>query len=137
MTRISGSQGTESSMHEKIMVYFHRRPVDESSGENWPLYTKAEPNYFILHAEKRGTGKGPRAHTCAFWNEFMPVITTGTSPRKNYLLSSDFKDNKITMNGSSHLCSAFFRPCYFYQLKRSKVYRIPKRNAASVSHLTR
>lgn len=56
--------------------------MDENDSEDWPLYTKAEPNYFILHSEKRGTGKGPRAHTCAFWNEFMPVITTGTSSRK-------------------------------------------------------
>ncbi|CAL8109300.1 unnamed protein product [Orchesella dallaii] len=72
----------EKDLSRRIMKYFTTfaetgRP--ETEGEDWPLYTKAEPNYFILHSEKRGTGKGPRAHTCAFWNEFMPVITTGTS----------------------------------------------------------
>ncbi|ODN06053.1 Acetylcholinesterase, partial [Orchesella cincta] len=81
----------EKDLSRRIMKYFTTfaetgRPVSEDSGEDWPLYTKAEPNYFILNSKDRGTGKGPRAHTCAFWNEFMPVITTGTSSRKPQIL---------------------------------------------------
>lgn len=49
----------------------------DDAAEEWPLYTKAQPNYFILNAETTGLGKGPRAHTCAFWNEFLPNIVPG------------------------------------------------------------
>ena len=41
----------------------------------WPIYSRNEPRYFILNGELRGIGHGPRATACAFWNEFMPLIT--------------------------------------------------------------
>ncbi|XP_021960157.2 acetylcholinesterase isoform X2 [Folsomia candida] len=68
----------EKELSKRIMKYFTHfadtgKPVDDPT-EPWPLYTKAQPNYFILNADTRGTGKGPRAHTCAFWNEFLPHI---------------------------------------------------------------
>uniref|UniRef100_A0A8D8LMI8 Acetylcholinesterase n=1 Tax=Cacopsylla melanoneura TaxID=428564 RepID=A0A8D8LMI8_9HEMI len=40
----------------------------------WPLYTKEKPYYYIFNAEKSGTGKGPRARTCSFWNDFYPKL---------------------------------------------------------------
>ncbi|KAI5698834.1 hypothetical protein M8J75_012523 [Diaphorina citri] len=40
----------------------------------WPLYTKDHPYYYIFNAEKSGTGKGPRARTCSFWNDFYPKL---------------------------------------------------------------
>lgn len=48
------------------------------------MYTRDEPTYFILNADKAesGYGKGPRIQPCAFWNEFIPLITPGTSSCK-------------------------------------------------------
>ena len=40
----------------------------------WPTYTKEHPKYYILNAEKSGTGKGPRTTACAFWNDFLPRL---------------------------------------------------------------
>nr|WGO51547.1 acetylcholinesterase [Lygus pratensis] len=40
----------------------------------WPAYTQKEPHYFIFHAEDSGIGRGPRAPTCAFWNDFFPRL---------------------------------------------------------------
>jgi acetylcholinesterase len=72
----------ETDLSRRIMKYFTLfaetgNPMDDA--EEWPLYTKEQPNYFIFNAEERGTGRGPRSHTCAFWNEFMPLITPGTN----------------------------------------------------------
>jgi hypothetical protein len=41
---------------------------------DWPTYTKEHPKYYILNAEKTGTGKGPRTTACAFWNDFLPRL---------------------------------------------------------------
>lgn len=40
----------------------------------WPPYTREQPNYYIFNAEKNGMGKGPRTTACAFWNEFLPRL---------------------------------------------------------------
>ncbi|CAG7723514.1 unnamed protein product [Allacma fusca] len=70
----------EQNLSRKIMSYFTRfartgRP-DQHAVDNWPLYTKNEPHYFILNADPPARGKGPRSHHCAFWNEFMPLINS-------------------------------------------------------------
>lgn len=33
-----------------------------------------QPQYFIFNADKSGTGRGPRATACAFWNDFLPRL---------------------------------------------------------------
>lgn len=55
-----------------LSICFCRRPVPEE--ENWPLYSKDKPNYYIFNADGSGIGKGPRAQTCAFWNQFLPRL---------------------------------------------------------------
>ncbi|CAB0032511.1 unnamed protein product [Trichogramma brassicae] len=40
----------------------------------WPAYTRDQPNYYILNAENNGMGKGPRTTACTFWNDFMPRL---------------------------------------------------------------
>lgn len=50
----------------------------------WPIYSRNEPRYFILNGEVRGIGHGPRATACAFWNEFMPLITAREKSRFPY-----------------------------------------------------
>ncbi|XP_012286467.1 acetylcholinesterase [Orussus abietinus] len=42
--------------------------------EEWPPYTRDEPQYYIFDAEKSGLGKGPRTTACVFWNEFLPRL---------------------------------------------------------------
>ena len=54
-----------------------RKPVADDT--LWPIYSRNEPRYFILNGEVRGIGHGPRATACAFWNEFMPLITARQS----------------------------------------------------------
>lgn len=62
----------------------HRKPVADDT--LWPIYSRNEPRYFILNGELRGIGHGPRATACAFWNEFMPLITARQSKRIDLLL---------------------------------------------------
>ncbi|CAD6202673.1 GSCOCT00009710001.2-RA-CDS [Cotesia congregata] len=45
-----------------------------TEGDNWPAYTRDEPQYYIFNAEKSGLGTGPRLPACAFWNEFLPRL---------------------------------------------------------------
>lgn len=45
-----------------------------SDDEYWPTYTREHPLYYIFNAETSGTGLGPRATSCAFWNDFMPKL---------------------------------------------------------------
>lgn len=54
-----------------------RKPVTDDT--LWPIYSRNEPRYFILNGELRGVGHGPRATACAFWNEFMPLISARQS----------------------------------------------------------
>lgn len=65
------------------LMDLNRKPT--GSDEEWPPYTKEEPYYFILDAEESGLRRGPRSQACAFWNNFMPVITPGTASRKPFL----------------------------------------------------
>ncbi|XP_077288584.1 acetylcholinesterase-like isoform X2 [Arctopsyche grandis] len=67
----------ERDLSNKIMQAFSRfaltgRPVPEE--ENWPLYSKDKPFYYIFNADATGIGKGPRAQACAFWNQFLPRL---------------------------------------------------------------
>ncbi|KAL1140857.1 hypothetical protein AAG570_000785 [Ranatra chinensis] len=67
----------ERDLSLRIMQAYSRfaltgKPVSEDVV--WPLYTREQPKYFIFNAEKSGTGKGPRATTCAFWNDFFPRL---------------------------------------------------------------
>jgi hypothetical protein len=48
------------------------KPVPEDV--HWPTYSKDQQQYYIFNAEKSGTGKGPRAQSCAFWNDFLPKL---------------------------------------------------------------
>ena len=54
---------------------FLRKPTSDDT--YWPVYSRRDPDYFILNAEKRGIGRGPRATACAFWNELMPLLHQG------------------------------------------------------------
>lgn len=45
-----------------------------SDEAEWPPYSRNQPEYFVFNAEKSGLGKGMRATTCAFWNEFLPRL---------------------------------------------------------------
>ena len=74
-----------------VVVVVARTPVYNSS-ENWPLYNRNEPQYYIWNGNIKGgrktpwrlwilalmlcsgTGEGPRATPCAFWNEFIPML---------------------------------------------------------------
>lgn len=63
-----------------INIIVYRYPAVDD--EQWPLYTKATPDYYIFNAEGGGsdserkksdkTGKGPMSTACAFWNTFLP-----------------------------------------------------------------
>lgn len=55
-------------------------------GEQWPLYTRDEPVYYVFNAESderhqtEQLGRGPMATACAFWNTYLPKlhVWTGT-----------------------------------------------------------
>ena len=40
----------------------------------WPRYNPRQPRYLLWNGNVRGTGRGPRAATCAFWNLLMPLL---------------------------------------------------------------
>ena len=71
-----------------MRAYDSRTPVYNES-DNWPVYQGSEPQYYIwngnikgkisevcqtLKEDISGTGEGPRATACAFWNEFIPML---------------------------------------------------------------
>ena len=73
-----------------MIILILSNPVYNKS-EDWPLYNRNKPQYFIWNGNIRGrlgscpgygsgflsssgTGEGPRASACAFWNEFMPML---------------------------------------------------------------
>ncbi|KAI9554499.1 hypothetical protein GHT06_019772 [Daphnia sinensis] len=73
---------SERELSRRVMKYFATfaktgKPVADDT--LWPIYSRNEPRYFILNGEVRGIGHGPRATACAFWNEFMPLITARQS----------------------------------------------------------
>ncbi|KAM0734792.1 Acetylcholinesterase [Formica fusca] len=67
----------ERDLASRIIRYFSQfaytgiPTLDEA---DWPPYTRDRPQYFILDAEKKGFGRGPRTTACAFWNEFLPRL---------------------------------------------------------------
>ncbi|PNF28466.1 Acetylcholinesterase, partial [Cryptotermes secundus] len=67
----------ERELSRRIMDIFARFALTGKPMQNdteWPTYTKEHPKYYILNAEKTGTGKGPRTTACAFWNDFLPRL---------------------------------------------------------------
>lgn len=52
-------------------LYFSKPMPDDA---DWPTYTKEHPKYYILNADRFGTGKGPRTTACVFWNDFLPRL---------------------------------------------------------------
>ncbi|CAK9818203.1 unnamed protein product [Anthophora quadrimaculata] len=40
----------------------------------WPPYSRDQPQYYIFNAETTGLGKGLRTTACAFWNDFLPRL---------------------------------------------------------------
>jgi len=70
----------ERDLSRRVMNYFTTfaktgKPMADDGV--WPAYTRKDPKYFILNAENRGIGRGPKATSCAFWNEFMPLLRQG------------------------------------------------------------
>ncbi|XP_008552319.1 acetylcholinesterase [Microplitis demolitor] len=51
-----------------------------TEGDDWPAYTRDEPQYYIFNAETNGLGTGPRSPACAFWNEFLPRLAGVPDP---------------------------------------------------------
>nr|AHJ25667.1 acetylcholinesterase type-2 [Sogatella furcifera] len=67
----------ERDLSLRIMQAYSRfaltgKPVPDDV--NWPIYSKDQPQYYIFNAETSGTGRGPRATACAFWNDFLPRL---------------------------------------------------------------
>lgn len=62
--------------HSKFIsgIFSSRQPLPEAS--EWPLYTRDQPQYYILNADGNGLGKGPRSKACAFWNDFLQKVRT-------------------------------------------------------------
>ncbi|XP_023348060.1 acetylcholinesterase [Eurytemora carolleeae] len=70
----------ETALSRKIIKHYEHfaktgNPVFEK-GDSWPLYNKNRPQYYIWNANIKGTGNGPHADACAFWNVFMPKLKT-------------------------------------------------------------
>uniref|UniRef100_A0AAU6PBV9 Carboxylic ester hydrolase n=1 Tax=Protohermes xanthodes TaxID=1452977 RepID=A0AAU6PBV9_9NEOP len=68
----------ERDLSLRIMQVYARfaltgRPSEDDM--SWPTYRREQPQYFIFNADKSGTGKGPRATACAFWNDFLPRLS--------------------------------------------------------------
>ena len=68
----------EAELSRRIIQHYanfarHGSPVHNTE-DVWPLYDKKEPQYYIWNGNIRGTGEGPRATQCAFWNEFIPRL---------------------------------------------------------------
>ncbi|KOC61629.1 Acetylcholinesterase [Habropoda laboriosa] len=48
------------------------QPTNENE---WPPYSRDQPQYYIFNAETTGLGgKGLRTTACAFWNDFLPRL---------------------------------------------------------------
>ncbi|EFN69187.1 Acetylcholinesterase [Camponotus floridanus] len=67
----------ERELATRIIRYYSHfaytgMPTPDES--DWPPYTRDQPRYFILDAEKKDFGQGPRTTACAFWNDFLPRL---------------------------------------------------------------
>uniref|UniRef100_A0ABD2WE85 Acetylcholinesterase n=1 Tax=Trichogramma kaykai TaxID=54128 RepID=A0ABD2WE85_9HYME len=75
----------------------------------WPAYTRDQPNYYILNAENNGMGKGPRTTACAFWNDFMPRLKGAPDPTPeacNSLVASSVSSGNTSTSSSMILSPA-------------------------------
>ena len=87
-------------------MFIGRTPVYNKS-DNWPQYHRNEPQYYIWNGNIRGrasinkhwfesifsgTGEGPRATACAFWNEFIPILR-----KENRTVTIKFESRKDDM----------------------------------------
>ena len=80
----------EAELSRRIIQHYenfarHGSPVFNTS-DSWPLYNRNEPQYYIWNGNIRGTGEGPRATQCAFWNEFIPRLRTKNRTGTDQLL---------------------------------------------------
>jgi acetylcholinesterase len=87
---------TERDLSRQILEIFDRfaltgKPMPNDSV--WPTYTKEHPKYYILNAEKSGTGKGPRTTACAFWNDFLPRLKNQPDPE--FACTGEMIESKI------------------------------------------
>lgn len=92
----------EADLSRRIMKHYthfakYGNPVYNKS-ENWPLYNRNEPQYFIWNGNIRGTGEGPRASACAFWNEFMPMLR---NENRTVTVRCARSESKVVTGGSS------------------------------------
>ncbi|XP_066596786.1 acetylcholinesterase-like [Prorops nasuta] len=73
----------ERDLSFRIIMYFAEfartgRPALKSE---WPPYSRDQPQYFILDAERSGLAQGPRTTACTFWNEFLPRLKAVPDPQ--------------------------------------------------------
>lgn len=52
-----------------------RKNPMEKEGKLWPNYSRKAQLYATFNSEDSSIGYGPRATTCAFWNEMIPTIS--------------------------------------------------------------
>ncbi|XP_055906266.1 acetylcholinesterase [Eupeodes corollae] len=66
------------------VIEFAKSGNPSIDGEDWPLYTKEDPVYYIFEADddsnmkREKLGRGPMASRCAFWNEYLPKVRSWT-----------------------------------------------------------
>lgn len=71
------------------VIEFAKSGNPSVEGEEWPLYSKEDPVYYIFGAESEGDkkieklGRGPMAARCAFWNEYLPKVRSWASACKD------------------------------------------------------
>lgn len=71
------------------VIEFAKSGNPSVEGEEWPLYSKEDPVYYIFGAENEGDkkieklGRGPMAARCAFWNEYLPKVRSWASACKD------------------------------------------------------
>lgn len=81
----------EIDLSRRMMRYWasfarYGNPTGNGSGdgggtaERWPVYGDKK-EYFELHGDHAGIGRGPRAKQCAFWSQYLPQLirTVGLS----------------------------------------------------------
>lgn len=62
-------------MHHSLFMEILRKNPMEKEGKLWPQYSRVVQLYATLNTEDSSIGFGPRATTCAFWNEMIPTIS--------------------------------------------------------------
>lgn len=64
-----------------LLNSFFRKPTED---EEWPAYSREEPNYYVYNAVTRGIQRSLRNTACAFWSDFLPRLK-GVPGRKHCL----------------------------------------------------